>query len=183
MGQVPQVFTGDCSQADNFIKEVKGYLCLNQDVAGFNLPIKKIAFMLMLIKGLDMAGWTHDMGDFLDTRDPADSIPDLWTQFLLEFGQQFQDTQKGNRAHMQLEGLWMWFPEIDTYITKFEELARQVGYIVGNPETMHTFIKGLTPLVMKDILKPPTCDDIPWGETESNRVYQVKGATGQHPLG
>jgi hypothetical protein len=66
MGQLPQVFTGDCSQVDNFIEEVKGYLCLNKDVAGFNLPIKKIVFMLMLIKGPDMAGWTRDMGDFLD---------------------------------------------------------------------------------------------------------------------
>jgi hypothetical protein len=26
MGQLPQIFTGDCSKADNFIEEVKGYL-------------------------------------------------------------------------------------------------------------------------------------------------------------
>jgi hypothetical protein len=77
MGQLPQVFTGDRSQANNFIKEVKGYLHLNQDVAGFNLPIKKVAFMLMLIKGPDTAGWTRDMGDFLDGLEPADNIPDL----------------------------------------------------------------------------------------------------------
>jgi hypothetical protein len=55
MGQLPQVFTGDHSKVDNFIEEVKGYLCLNQDVAGFNSPIKKIAFTLMLIKGTDTA--------------------------------------------------------------------------------------------------------------------------------
>jgi hypothetical protein len=76
-GQLPQVFTGDCSKADNFIEEVKGYLHLNQDMAGFDSPIKKMAFMLMLIKGQDMVGWTHDMGDFLDTLGPADNIPDL----------------------------------------------------------------------------------------------------------
>jgi hypothetical protein len=58
MGQLPQVFTGDHVQADNFIKEVKGYLQLNQDVVGFNSPMKKIVFTLMLIKGLDTAGWT-----------------------------------------------------------------------------------------------------------------------------
>jgi hypothetical protein len=56
---------------------------------------------------------------------------------------------------MQLEGLRMHFPEIDTYIAKFEELARQAGYTTGNSETMHTFIKGLIPLVMEDVLKPP----------------------------
>jgi hypothetical protein len=49
----------------------------------------------------------------------------------------------------------MQFPEINAYIAKFEELARQVRYTAGNPETMHTFIKGLTSMVMEDILKPP----------------------------
>jgi hypothetical protein len=56
---------------------------------------------------------------------------------------------------VQLEGLRMHFPEIDSYIAKFKELARQAGYIAGNSETMHTFIKGLTLSVIEDILKPP----------------------------
>jgi hypothetical protein len=98
MGQLPQIFTGDQSKVDNFIEEVKGYLHLNQDVAGFNLPIKKIAFTLMLIKGEDTASWTRDMGDFLDGLTLADNILDLWTQFLAEFGQQFQDTQREDQA-------------------------------------------------------------------------------------
>jgi hypothetical protein len=54
----------------------------------------------------------------------------------------------------QLEGLWMHFLEIDTYIAKFKELARQAGYMMGNPKTMHAFIKGLTQMVMEDIFKP-----------------------------
>jgi hypothetical protein len=155
MGQLPQIFTGEQSKADNFIKEVKGYLHLNQDVAGFDLPIKKIVFTLTLIKGEDMAGWTRDMGDFLDGLTLADNIPDLWMQFLAEFGQQFQDMQRGDQAQAQLEGLWMHFPDINQYITKFEELARQAGYTAGNPETMHMFVKGLMPSVMEDVLKPP----------------------------
>jgi hypothetical protein len=155
MGQLPQIFTGNHSKADNFIEEVKGYLCLNQDVAGFNSPIKKIAFTLTLIKGEDTARWTRDMGDFLDRLTLADNILDLWMQFLVEFGQQFQDTQKEDWAHTQLEGLRMHFPEINTYIAKFEELARQARYTVGNSETMYTFIKGLTPSIMEEVLKPP----------------------------
>jgi hypothetical protein len=155
MGQLLQVFMGDQALADNFIKEVKEYLHLNQDVAGFNSPIKKIAFMLMLIKGADTTGWTCDMGDFLDMLDLGDNIPELWMQFLEEFGQQFQDMQKGDHARAQLEGLCMKFLDIDMYIAKFEELARQAGYIIGNAETLHTFVKGLTQSVMEDILKPP----------------------------
>jgi hypothetical protein len=155
MGQLPQIFTGNCSKADNFIEEVKGYLHLNQDVAGFDLPIKKIAFTLTLIKGEDTAGWTRDMGNFLDGLGPADNIPDLWMQFLAEFGQQFQDMQKEDQAQAQLKGLWMQFSDINKYITKFKELARQVGYTAGNLETMHTFIKELMPSVIANILKPP----------------------------
>jgi hypothetical protein len=98
MGQLPQVFTSDRARADDFIEEVKGYLRLNQDVAGFNLPMKKIAFMLTLIKGTDTTGWTWDMGTFLDGLDPGDNILELWMQFLAEFGQQFQDTQKEDQA-------------------------------------------------------------------------------------
>jgi hypothetical protein len=94
MGQLPQIFTGDHSKVDNFIEEVKGYLHLNQDVAGFDSPVKKIVFTLMLIKGEDTTGWTRDMGDLLDRLGPVDNILDLWMQFLAEFGQQFQDTQK-----------------------------------------------------------------------------------------
>jgi hypothetical protein len=63
--------------------------------------------------------------------------------------------QKEDRVHAQLEGLWMQFPEIDTYIVKFEDLARQAGYTVGSSEAMHMFIKGLMPTVMEDVLKPP----------------------------
>jgi hypothetical protein len=48
----------------------------------------------------------------------------------------------------------MKIPEIDTYITKFE-LARQAGYTMGNPKTVHMFVKGLTQSVMEDIFKPP----------------------------
>jgi hypothetical protein len=56
--------------------------------------MKKIVFMLTLIKGADTAGWMWDMGAFLDGLDPGDNILELWTQFLVEFGQQFQDMQK-----------------------------------------------------------------------------------------
>ena len=51
MGNLPHKFTGDRTKADKFIEEVKAYFRVNEDVAGFNLPIKKVAFTLTLIKG------------------------------------------------------------------------------------------------------------------------------------
>ena len=62
MGEKPAIFTGDRTKAEDFIKEVKAYFCVNQDVAGFNSPIKKVAFTLTLIKGDEVAGWVKDMG-------------------------------------------------------------------------------------------------------------------------
>jgi hypothetical protein len=56
MGGLPQVFNGDRARADDFIEEVKGYLRLNQDVARYNFPIKKVTFTLTLIKGPEVAG-------------------------------------------------------------------------------------------------------------------------------
>jgi hypothetical protein len=47
------------------------------------------------------------------------------------------------------------FPEIDMYIVKFEELAQQARYTMGNPEMVHTFVKGLTWSVMEEVFKPP----------------------------
>jgi hypothetical protein len=49
----------------------------------------------------------------------------------------------------------MKFPEIDIYIAKFEELARQAGYTMGNPKMVHTFIKGLMQSIMEEVFKPP----------------------------
>jgi len=78
MGGLPQIFTGDRLLADDFIEEVKGYLRLNQDVAGYNSLIKKVALTLTLMKGPQVAGWTRDMGTWLDTLDPVlDNIPNV----------------------------------------------------------------------------------------------------------
>jgi len=57
MGGLPTAFDGDRLRADDFIEEVKGFLRLNQDVAGYNSPIKKVAFTLTLMHGPQIAGW------------------------------------------------------------------------------------------------------------------------------
>jgi len=129
MGGLPQVFSGDRLLADDFIEEVKGYLRLNQDVAGYNSLIKKVALTLTLMKGPQVAGWTCNMGTWLDTLDPVlDNIPDVWDQFLFEFSQQYQDSQRENRARGEIERCTMKFPEIDDYIARFEDLSRIAGY-------------------------------------------------------
>ena len=159
MGQLPFIFDGDRTKADDFIDEVKSYLLLNQDVSGFNSPIKKVAFTITLIKGPDTAGWTRDIRTFLEGLDPvADNVPAIWDQFLVEFANQFQDLQRRQRAKLRLETMKMVHPNIDEYISKFKNTAREAGYTQGDEATTHYFLKGLTPGVLLDCLKPPTVD-------------------------
>ena len=99
MGSLPQIFYGDRSKADNFIEEVKGYVHLNADIAGYNSPYRKVAFTLTLVKGEEMAQWVRNMGNWLNTLDPiADNVEDLWLQFLEAYAYQFQDSQAAQRA-------------------------------------------------------------------------------------
>ena len=156
MGSLPQVFTGDCTKATEFIEEVKGYIQLNQDVPGFNSPIKKAARTLTLIKGSEVAGWVRNMGHWIDQLNPTlDNVPFIWEQFLQEFARQFHDSQQQDRACIKLENLRMVFPDIDRYISQFEDLARQAGYTKGNPETMQLFLSGLDRFTLEGVLRPP----------------------------
>jgi hypothetical protein len=154
MGGLPQVFNGDHTKADDFIEEVKGYLRLNQDVAGYNSPIKKVAFTLTLIKGSEVAGWTCDIGAWIDMLDPvADNIPDVWDTFLIEYATQFQDSSCKERARINLENCRMRYPYIDEYISKFEGLARLASYTQGSAELTHYFLKGLTRSILEEVMR------------------------------
>ena len=90
MEKLPEIFNGDRTKAEDFIKEVKGYLHLDQDVAGFDSPMKKVQFTLTHMKGPKVANWVKTMGETIESMDPAiDNIPKVWTQFLGTFNNQF----------------------------------------------------------------------------------------------
>ena len=129
MGALPQSFYSNRAKAESFINEVQEYLRLNADVAGYNSPMKKVVLTLMLMKGLEIAGWRRNMGLWIDRLDPLrDNIPNLWTQFLQEFQNQFQDTLGPDKACQELQSLTMKGTAIDDYITKFEEVCRCARY-------------------------------------------------------
>jgi hypothetical protein len=67
MGNKPKNFYRDRAKADTFIEDIKAYLRLNEDVAGYNSPKNKIAFTLTCMKGDEVSGWTRTMGEMLDT--------------------------------------------------------------------------------------------------------------------
>jgi hypothetical protein len=49
-------FYGDRAKADTFIEDVKAYLQLNEDIAGYNSLKNKIAFTLTCMKGDKVSG-------------------------------------------------------------------------------------------------------------------------------
>ena len=49
----------------------------------------------------------------------------------------------------------MFFPEIDQYIAKFEDLVRLADYTVGGEETTNLFLKGLSPSIVDAVMAPP----------------------------
>ena len=157
MGSLPQIFYGDRSKADDFIKEVKGYFRLNADIPGYNSPYKKVAFTLTLVKGEETAQWVRNMGNWLDTIDPvADNIEDLWLQFLEAYTYQFQDSQAAQRPRNDPKSCRMTNNNYDEYISKFEALADKANYMRGSAEMYNMFLEGLPTGILYDVLKPPT---------------------------
>lgn len=65
------------------------------------------------------------------------------------------DTEKEGCAQRDITTLTMKFPEIDKYISKFEELARVAGYRAGRPETTQLFLNGLSPNILCNVMSPP----------------------------
>ena len=94
MGTLPQIFTGNHAKAQKFMDEVLGYFCANRGVAGFKLPMCKVSITLTMIKGSEVARWACDMGQWVNSLDPAmDDIELVWEQFQTEFMEQFTDSQ------------------------------------------------------------------------------------------
>jgi hypothetical protein len=75
--------------------------------------------------------------------------------FLEEFSQQYTDIQVAGRARVSLETLRMKAPEIDEYISKFEELCNKASYTTGYTEVTYLILEGLPKSILEDIVKGP----------------------------
>jgi len=158
MGMLPRIFEGEREKADSFMNELLGYLLLNVNVAGFESPIRQVALALTLIKGPCVDQWVRNMTTWLRGLDPVNNnVPRVWDYFTETFEQQFSDSTRTQRSRQQLEKLRFKFPDIDQYITDFEDLANLSGYTVGNDETINLFLKGFegTRDLLNGILAPP----------------------------
>ena len=104
MGTLPRIFDRERDKADAFMNELLGYLLLNHNVPGFELPIRQVAMALTLttwLRGLDPLN---------------DNAPRVWDYFMDEFERKFVDSTKTQRSRQQLEKLHFRFLEVDQYI-------------------------------------------------------------------
>ena len=103
-----------------------------------------MALAITLIKGPEVTGWTRVLGELLCTLDPIhDNVLALWEHFEREFQKKFQDLSKQQRARASLDNHWMKWPDVDAYISSFEELLHLADYTMGNNESTNLFLRGL----------------------------------------
>ena len=63
------------------------------------------------------------------------------------------DSQKAQRARIELQTLKMTWPEIDEYISKFESIAHKAGYNPVDHNTMQQFLQGLPQSIGQKVLE------------------------------
>jgi Retrotransposon gag protein len=96
------------------------------------------------------------MGTWIDSLDPVDDdIQEVWTTFMQEFNNHFTDSQLQQRVRIDLNKCKMHFPDIDQYISDFEELVQQAGYTIGNEETIRFFLNSLTLSILDEVIRAP----------------------------
>jgi hypothetical protein len=133
--------------------------------------MQKINLALTLMHGEKVAEWVKNVGAALDELNlDTNDIDELRTTFLEEFAQQYTNTQAAERARVALELLRMKAPEIDEYISKFEELCGKAGYTMGNTKVTYLFLKGLPKSILEDVVKGPQVGSY---ENLKDRAIQV----------
>jgi Retrotransposon gag protein len=95
------------------------------------------------------------MGTWIDSLDPVNDNIQVWDTFVQEFNDHFADSQLQQRARLKLDRCKMHFPDVDQYISDFEDLVQQASYTIGNEETIGFFMNGLTPSVLDEIIRSP----------------------------
>ena len=92
------------------------------------------------------------------TLQPTDNTNATYQQFIANFRTHFMDSQKAQRARIELQTLKMTWPEIDEYISKFESIAHKAGYNPADPNTMQQFLQGLPQSIGQKVLRDTTVE-------------------------
>ena len=92
------------------------------------------------------------------TLQPADNNNITYQQFITNFCNRFMDSQKAQRARIELQTLKMTWPEIDEYISKFKSIAHEASYNPVDHNTMQQFLQGLPQSIRQKVLEDTTVE-------------------------
>ena len=84
---------------------------------------------------------------------PANDTNATYQQFIANFRAHFMDSQKAQRARIELQMLKMTWPEIDEYIPKFKSITHEAGYNPVDHNTMQQFLQGLPQSIGQKVLE------------------------------
>ena len=87
------------------------------------------------------------------TLQPMDDNNTTYQQFITNFCNRFMDSQKAQRARIELQTLKMIWPKIDEYISKFESITHEAGYNPVDHNTMQQFLQGLPQSIGQKVLE------------------------------
>jgi len=87
--------------------------------------------------------------------DDHSNMDNVWRIFQRQFYRRFMDTQADSMARKELTQLKMRFPDIDSYITDFEQTVRKALYWLGSHKMNQQFLSGLPCDVAEDVMRYP----------------------------
>src|SRR6266404_6039836 len=146
-GNPPQIFGGDCTTSVRFLMEWELYYEINRHVDVMNQPYTRCMLFLTYIQGDEVQNWVMKQILWLRNETGAGGVLPinewLWRETLYTFGHTFIDTMTEAHARSELSKLKMTGGDIDGFIAKFEQLARDANYTLDEPTVLDKFIKGL----------------------------------------
>lgn len=104
------------------------------------------------MQGPKVEEWAKSQGIWLDGLLAANDVRGTWDQFIVQLRATFLNTGLKQKARMSLQQLVMHWPNIDTYIMSFKQLAREARYPLANEECFQLFLNSLDTRVMEKVL-------------------------------
>ena len=167
-GNPPRIFDGTCSEADAFMNKFNLYPLTNIGVDQVDNPMKRAALLLGFIQGENVKDWVKRWTVWaLDQYNTGLVSTDehYWNTVTRAFKTSFQDTGATEHAKEKLHHLSFTPGEIDGFITKFESLANEAGYLLNNRSTTTLFASKLPNKMMDHLYKVVRpCDFAGWAD-------------------
>ena len=170
------IFDGDRSKAEAFLLEWTIYRLLNGEQDIMRQAFSRVMLFLTFIKGPDVQEWSNMQVGWLGSRILAGAGRNeehLYDEVMDSFKTVFTDMMSLQKAKAEFRTIKMEKGELDTYIAKFERLARLAGYSLQDQMVLDRFGSSLNPGLYASIIN--NTDPRNWLDwTRAAMKYQQK---------